>query len=105
MIYNKLIRDNIPSMIRKDHKECDVVRLDESTYEQALNDKLNEEVNEFIKATNKTDQIEELADVYEVLDAILKVHHIGKSAVDQKRKEKRREKGAFNQRVYLKEVK
>lgn len=104
MIYNKLIRDKIPMIIKKDKKECDVIVLEESAYKKALNEKLLEEAKELIQATSKNEQIEELADLYEVLDAILKVHKIGKSAVNEVRRKKRREKGAFNDKIYLKEV-
>ncbi|MDR3597730.1 nucleoside triphosphate pyrophosphohydrolase [Clostridium sp.] len=62
-VYNKLVRDKIPEIIKADGRECGIeVVVKEEKY-KLLEDKLQEEVNEFLEDKN----LEELADVMEVL--------------------------------------
>ena len=65
-IYNKLVRDKIPELIESDGKECATHILSEGEYIAALETKLDEEVAEY--QTDKN--LEEMADVLEVLRAI-----------------------------------
>ncbi|MEC9485032.1 MAG: nucleoside triphosphate pyrophosphohydrolase [Candidatus Izemoplasma sp.] len=105
MIYNKLVRDKIPQIIRKDHRECESEILSLDAYKEALKDKLIEETQELKEATNHDEMIEELADIYEVLETILMQEAIDKRMVDKKRIQKNIDKGAFEDRILLKEVK
>ncbi len=99
--YNKLVRDNIPDIIRKNGEEPIVEILDDVQYKRLLSMKLLEEVNEYIEDEN----IEELADVYEVFLAILKSRGIEMSEVEKMALEKRNKRGAFDKKIYLKQVK
>ena len=68
--HNKLIRDCIPKIIRQAGRECKIETMSQSEYHQALLKKLIEEAKEAAEA--KPDNLmEELADIYEVIDAIL----------------------------------
>lgn len=68
-IYNKLVRDKIPNII-KEKGETPVVRiLDKIEYKNELEKKLYEEYNEVIEATGD-DRVEELADMLEVIRAL-----------------------------------
>ncbi len=61
-IYHKLVRDNIPEII-KAKGESPVIRiLDDETFKRELEKKLLEEYNEVLEATGN-DRIEELADM------------------------------------------
>lgn len=62
-IYNKLVRDKIPEIIKADRKECDTLIVAGEEKCKLLEAKLQEEVNEFLGDKN----LEELADVMEVL--------------------------------------
>ena len=64
--YYKLIRDKIPEIIQADGKTCITRILSDEEYVDALEKKLNEEVAEY--QTDKN--LEELADILEVLQAI-----------------------------------
>ena len=109
--YYKLVRDKIPNLIMKDGKRviCEGVKDDER-YKQILMDKLMEEANETIQAVNTAwgdgpkKLVDEVADVMDVIDAILKLYGISPDIVMEHRLNKREEKGAFNDRVYLIEV-
>lgn len=62
-VYNKLVRDKIPEIIKADGKECKTHILSKDEYIAALETKLNEEVAEYQEDKN----LEEMADVLEVL--------------------------------------
>ena len=67
-IYNKLVRDNIPNIIKK-NKEIPVTKiLDKNDYKKELENKLTEEYHEVLESSGKT-RIEELGDMLEVMNA------------------------------------
>lgn len=98
--HNKLIRDRIPEIIRQAGREYEVQIISQSEYHQALLDKLIEEAQEAAQA-NSDNLLEELADIYEVIDAILINLNIDKDLVLAKQKQKRQEKGGFTKKLRL----
>lgn len=74
--YYKLVRDEIPKIIAKEGKTVRYTTLQGDALKEALKAKLLEEVQEFIKAETPAQQIEELADILTVLDAINHVFDI-----------------------------
>ncbi len=102
-IYNKLVRDKIPSII-KEKGETPVIRiLDEIEYKKELEKKLYEEYKEVIESTGD-DRVEELADMLEVIRALanLENKHLNDViAVSDKKNEKR---GAFEEKIFLEKV-
>ncbi len=98
--HNKLIRDRIPEIIRQAGRECEVKTMSQSEYHQALLNKLVEEAKEAAEA-KPNNLVEELADIYEVIDAILTNLKIDKDLVLAKQKQKRQEKGGFNHKRRL----
>lgn len=54
-IYNKLVRDKIPDIIRSSGKDCDCIKLEEESYVSELKRKLREEVEEYIRAGDDTE--------------------------------------------------
>ena len=65
---SKLVRDRIPDVIRESGREPEVTHVKGEMLRQALKDKLVEEALELKDAENIE---EELADVLEVVDAII----------------------------------
>ena len=96
-IYNKLVRDNIPEiMVSKGCKPV-IKILNDEEYLSELNKKLLEEFNEYIT----DDNIEELADIKEVFNSILKAKGISEEELERVRLEKAERRGSFNKKVFL----
>lgn len=99
--YNKLVRDKIPSQINsKGDRNATWRVLNDNEYINELNKKLLEEANEFIEANDS----EELADIMEVVESIMKIKNISWDEVKEKQQEKKRKKGGFSERIYLEYV-
>ncbi|MBX4195985.1 nucleoside triphosphate pyrophosphohydrolase [Candidatus Pacearchaeota archaeon] len=98
--YDKLIRDKVPEIIEKDGKSAVIHRADPVEYWKKLKEKLQEEVDEFIKE----ESVSELSDIYEVLHAIVRTKRIDMRELDHARRKKRYEKGAFRKGIILDET-
>lgn len=86
--YNKLVRDKIPEEIEKQGKKCKYEILDDEKYSKELDKKLLEEVNEYISDHSE----KEMADVQEVLKAIIKYRDIDENRVEELRKAKEKQR-------------
>ena len=103
-IYNKLVRDKIPEIIRKRGAQCEVRVLEGGEYEQCLKAKLEEEVSELISASSTEDRIAEIADIYEVLEGIMEFYQITPQSVIEVKKKKGEVRGVFKERIFLASV-
>jgi predicted house-cleaning noncanonical NTP pyrophosphatase (MazG superfamily) len=95
--YKKLVRDKIPDIIRSNGEEPIIRILDNKEYLKELNIKLQEEVNEYLESSD----IEELADIMEVIIGILNAKESSYEELESIRKDKVLKRGSFNQRIYL----
>lgn len=102
-ICNKLIRDNIPEIIEKSGKECDVKVLDDEEYIHKLKEKIIEEAHEVYEA-DKKDIVGELADVLEIIETIEKYYNIEHGAVEKKKQDKAIKNGRFDKKLLLVET-
>lgn len=100
MKYNKIVRDNIPEIIQSKNKSCDVTFVSDKEAVAFLAKKVLEEGKEFIETHTK----EELADLYEVLDAIMNKKGWKKSEIDRVRNDKNKKNGTFKRNIILKTV-
>jgi predicted house-cleaning noncanonical NTP pyrophosphatase (MazG superfamily) len=80
-IYNKLIRDQIPQIIEQSGCNYAIANYSDLEYLQALKEKLVEEAQEVVIASNKAELINELADLFEVVDSLLTVTGIERETV------------------------
>lgn len=101
IIYNKLVRDRIPEIIEGSGKECKIRILNEEEYMQMLDVKLDEELAEYHKDQN----VEELADLLEVIYAAALARGYSIEQLEQIRAAKAEKRGAFQERIFLIEVK
>lgn len=99
-VYNKLVRDRIPQIIRSSGKDCETEVMGDDGYIIALKEKLVEEVQEFIESGS----IEEIADVLEVLYSILAFKKVSLDEIEIIRQQKKTERGGFDQKIKLLKV-
>jgi predicted house-cleaning noncanonical NTP pyrophosphatase (MazG superfamily) len=99
MEYNKLVRDKIPEYIKSKGGTPVTHIADDTEYWQKLREKLQEEVDEFLEA----ESIEEMADVLEVIDAIINFKKFDKDELQKVKNKKADERGKFNKKVILEE--
>ena len=100
MKYNKLVRDRIPEIIETSGKTCTVEILSDEDYLRMVDAKLDEELAEYHKDQN----IEELADLLEVIYAATKARGYSIEQLETVRSEKAAKRGAFDKKILLKEV-
>ena len=96
-IYNKLVRDNIPEIMIKNGAKPVTRILDDEDYLKELNKKLLEEVNEYLESGEP----EELADIEEVILAILNTKEISRDNLEEIRRNKCSKRGAFDKKIFL----
>ena len=97
MDYNKLVRDKIPEIIRGNNEIPFTHTADDEEFREKLNEKLKEEVDEFLESGS----MEELADVLEILHEICGTRGMSLKNLDSLRKKKRKERGGFDKRIIL----
>ena len=99
--YNKLVRDKIPEEINSmEGRKAKFRIMGDNEYIKELNRKLLEESNEFVEEND----IEELADVMEVMESIMKIKNIQWEEVKKIQTKKRDKKGSFDRKIYLEYV-
>ena len=100
-VYNKLVRDKIPEEInKKSDRKANYRILDDNEYLKELDKKLFEEAHEFVEEHST----QELADLMEVIGAIMKANNISLDDVEVARNIKNEKKGKFENKIYLIDV-
>ena len=98
--YNKLVRDRIPDIIRSSGVECKIEILTDEDYLRMIDAKLDEELAEYHKDQN----IEELADLLEVIRAAAVARGYSIDELESVRAKKAEERGGFEQKILLVET-
>ncbi len=100
-LYNKLVRDKIPEVIQENEgKNAKIRILNDEEYLKELNIKLKEEVEEYLASG----EIEELADIEEVLRALVEIKGKSLEEFDNLRLSKVEKRGAFKDKIFLESV-
>lgn len=99
--YHKLIRDKIPDIIKRRNATPKTSLLDATRFRKALKEKLIEEAQEVLKEEAQKNILDELADVLQLTESIAKDYGIPFRIVEKKKKQKRRERGGFEKRLFL----
>ena len=101
---DSLVREKMPSSIKKLGGHVQIRRLDSETYSHYLKLKLKEEVEEVCKAETPKDIKEEIADVLEVIYTLAKSYGLQLEHIEQTRVQKRKERGGFNKGIFAEYV-
>lgn len=99
-VYNKLVRDRIPEIIERAGKRCGCETLPQDQYITMLDAKLDEELAEY----QQSKSLEELADLLEVMGAVVRARGYTWDQLTDIRMKKKKERGGFEKRILLKEV-
>ena len=98
--YNKLVRDRIPEIIEAGGSTCVTEILSDEKYLKMIDAKLDEELAEYHQDQN----LEELADLTEVIHAAVIARGYTLEDLEQVRAEKALKRGGFEKKILLKEV-
>lgn len=99
-VYNKLVRDNIPEIIENAGKKFDIHYANVEELVSLLEAKLQEEALEFSQDKN----LEELADLMEVIFGLSSALGYSEEDLLKKREEKKLERGGFKEGIVLERV-
>lgn len=99
--YDKLVRDNIPSIIEANGQRYRSRILNDTEYREQLRLKLHEELQEYLDADEHEEALLELADLLEVIRALSTVHGSDVERLEQLRAVKAAERGGFQNRIFL----
>ena len=97
MEFNKLVRDKIPAIIEAAGERPITRILNEGEYLRCLEQKLDEEVCEFHDGKN----LEELADILEVVYALVEAQGNSREDLLTVYQKKHEERGGFGDRIFL----
>lgn len=99
--YNKLVRDNIPQKLSGLNLQFKSKSIDTANLRLiCLENKILEELDEF----KESGEIEELADLLEVIYAMAELKDCSKRKLERVRRKKRNKYGAFKKGIFLKWV-
>lgn len=101
VVYNKLIRDKIPEIVRADGWDPEIRVLNKKEYILALRKKILEEAKELNEGSGTDNLTEELADIQEIIYAILVSKNIKFSEFRKIQNKKRQKRGGFKKRLFL----
>ncbi|MBR4003217.1 MAG: nucleoside triphosphate pyrophosphohydrolase [Clostridia bacterium] len=96
-IFNKLVRDKIPQVIKNSGDKPYIKVLSDEENLKQLNIKLTEEVNEYLSDNN----VEELADIVEVIYGLLKAKNVSIEDFEKIRLNKKEKRGGFENKIFL----
>lgn len=100
----KLVRDRIPELMAQSSTIVEVETLNHKAHITALKEKLIEEAQEVIGAASRDEVIEEIADLKEVIDALMLKLSIKSSEIDEIKRKKSLRNGGFDRGLFLKSV-
>jgi predicted house-cleaning noncanonical NTP pyrophosphatase (MazG superfamily) len=100
--YPKLVRDKIPEIV-KSNEGIDVPTrtLDDDEYLAYLLKKVVEEATELSETKTDDHLVEEIADVYEIIDSIIALKNMQREDVLKVQDEKRQKRGGFDKRILM----
>lgn len=103
-VYNKLVRDNIPDIIKANGGEAFCHILSDEDYWEALLLKDTEELNEVREALTLEERKKELADKLELIRAMASYSGFTLEEIIEEADKKKAKNGGFSKRLFLEKV-
>lgn len=103
-VYNKLIRDKIPDIIKKENKKFNIRILDDEEFKFEIIKKIGEEYQELLNSKNNDEEIEELADLFELIITLSGVFDLSLDELNAYRMTKKEKRGGFEEKIFLIDV-
>lgn len=94
---SKAVRDLIPEILKLSGRECIIHELSDSSFLPELENKLEEELKEYLESK----ELEELADLLEVIYRIAELRGSSKAELETIKQRKKQEKGGFEKNLLL----
>lgn len=94
---SKAVRDFIPEILKLSGRKCMIRELSDSNFLPELENKLEEELEEYLKSK----ELEELADLLEVIYRIAELRSSSKAELEAVRQRKKHERGGFEKNLLL----
>lgn len=101
---NKLIRDKIPEIIKKNGANPKISVLNDHQFKSALKEKLIEEAKELLQAKTYGEILNELSDVLQLLESIALNNNTTIAEVKKQKEKKKIERGGFEKKLFLEYV-
>lgn len=98
---NKLVRDKLPAIYKSLGEKAVIRKLSKTQLSKALVEKIIEETSEITDQTSKTELIEEISDIQQVLDDLKSIHGISESKVAEIQAKKKAKKGGFLEGIFV----
>ena len=98
VVYNKLVRDKIPEIIKNSGQTPVYRKITGDELEAAAKQKLREEVEEFLASDM---DIEEMADIFEVIGLLMDINGWTYDQIGQVQLDKEKRRGSFHNRILL----
>ena len=102
--YNKLVRDNIPAFHRKNGHIVTGRTISGAELLTALCQKLHEEADEVEAALSRTELLEEIGDVQQIINDLCALQNISSQELKAAMKQKSDRKGGFQKGEYIETV-
>jgi predicted house-cleaning noncanonical NTP pyrophosphatase (MazG superfamily) len=99
--YNKLVRDRIPEIIAADGRQCDTEIMSDDEYRRMHCWRSWSKKHRRSRRRIVMKLVKEIADLYEVIDALLVAFDLDREAVLAMQQKRRDERGGFEKRVKL----
>lgn len=99
--YNKLVRDRIPEIVRKDGEVPSVRKLSQKEFKVEVLKKILEEARELSEVKNREELLKECADLQEILMVAMDAHKIDCKELNKVRNKRKRDRGGFTKKIFL----
>ena len=100
LLFDKLVRNGVPKLVYEENGELNYFHLKGEKCINVLKDKLLEEAQEVIDAENVDETTDEIGDVLDVLNALVKATKINKRQLKKIHRKKYRKKGGFKKGIF-----